>query len=207
MNLIQAFKKKPPAQYFHECRSDKIIFPIRTYGETYDMAFSTLLFKLQRPLKILEIGVSHFGEGSGHAFEKMPYVERYVGIDINPLKVPFSNERSVLIQENAYSKEGFHGAKEYAPFDLIIDDSTHKVPDQLNFFRKYKTLTAEISIMICEDVGLENLVKMLSILKDEKMHAVIVPYYKNVYRENDGHLLLRIDDGNSRRISDEVIHW
>jgi hypothetical protein len=51
------------------------------YGVCYDLIFNSQYLKLNRPLKVLEIGVSLFGEGSVGPFSTIPYVEKYVGID------------------------------------------------------------------------------------------------------------------------------
>ena len=49
--------------------------PEQMYGDFYDFAFASLIGLLQRPLRVLEIGVSLYREGSGHAFSKLPCVD------------------------------------------------------------------------------------------------------------------------------------
>ena len=49
------------------------------YGISYDLVFNSQYLKLNKPLKILEIGVSLFGDGSVGPLSSIPYVEKYVG--------------------------------------------------------------------------------------------------------------------------------
>ena len=200
LDVITAFKQQPPTLFFNQANTDSDKINIgtatwcRTYGETYDMIFSDLLLHLQRPLKVLEIGSTHHVNGSGQVYCRMPYVSKYVGIDLEAQKAPFGN-KGVFIQGNAYSNHIVTEAEQYAPYDIIIDDASHEVSDQIWFFQNYKRLAGRISIMVCEDVALNALTNMMARLQDHKIHAVVVPYYSNVYLEGAGHLLLRIDHG------------
>ena len=199
MNLMKNFLRQPPTYYFSKTRTDKVRYPIRTYGLIYDMIFSTLLSLLERPINVLEIGVSLFGVGSGHAFSNMPYVEKFVGIDKDDLKTPFPGNKSIFIKANAYTTDGFLQAKEHSPYDLIIDDSTHKIGDQIKFFKEYRKLANPISMMLCEDVQWNISDMIRREVKDDKLHSIGVPYFKHQYDDREGHLLLRIDYGKSRK--------
>lgn len=163
----------------------------RNYLQIYDMIFTSLLSRLNRPLKILEVGCTHHANGSAQGYCKMPYVDSYVGIDIEPQKSIFGN-KGKFIQGDAYTSDMFNNVKSYAPFDLIIDDASHLKDHQIWFFKNYKLLGGNYSIMCCEDVQLQDMTDILSAVADPKMHGVIVPYFNNVYLPDAGHILLRI---------------
>lgn len=138
-----------PSQAFSSVKTDKIWR--HGYGEFYDFVFASLIGMGVSRVRVLEIGVSVFGEGSGHAWSRLPNIE-FVGVDIEPIKVPFSNGGR-FIQGDAYSREMIEKLRsQFAPFHLVIDDGTHTLDDQQFFFENYTALCATPSIMICEDV-------------------------------------------------------
>ena len=138
------------SEYLKETDSDKVVG--NNYGDFYDMVFSSMYqWNGQQPLKVLEIGVSWFGEGSGHAFSRFPYIKQFVGIDRKKIKTPF-DEKGIFIQGDAYSDECLKSVEQYAPFHILIDDGDHSHQSQVMFFEKYARFRAKLSIMICEDV-------------------------------------------------------
>lgn len=113
--MKKEFLTKPPSIYFAETETDKI-GSRHDYCDFYNMIFASLLFQIGAPLSVLEIGVSRFGEGSGHAFSRMPFVKQFVGIDIKDICTDFE-EKGVFISADAYSPTGVQCAARYA---LII---------------------------------------------------------------------------------------
>ena len=143
------------SEYLKKTDSDKVVG--NNYGNFYDMVFSSLYqWNLQKPLKVLEIGVSWFGEGSGHAFSRFPHIKQFVGIDPKEIKMPF-DEKGVFIQEDAYSDACLKLVEKYAPFHILIDDGDHSHQSQVMFFEKYARFRDKPSIMICEDVRKEEI--------------------------------------------------
>lgn len=139
------------SRYFERVDTDKL--RKHDYGVFYDMLFYYLLGSgVQLPdLRILEVGVSRFSQGSGHAFSEM-VGDRFVGVDHSDLKHPLPNG-GIFIKGDAYSKDIFEALAPHAPFHLIIDDGSHQVLDQVFFFRKYDRLLASPGVMVCEDVN------------------------------------------------------
>lgn len=52
------------------------------YGFIYDLLFSKVFHQKGHPLKVLEIGVSEYGDGSLKAYARSEMVELAVGVDI-----------------------------------------------------------------------------------------------------------------------------
>ena len=48
------------------------------YGVVYDLIFNSQYLKFGRKLKVLEIGVTMFGDGSAACLSQIPFVEKYV---------------------------------------------------------------------------------------------------------------------------------
>ncbi len=173
-SLVECFAEKPPSTYFDESNSDKT--GVRhDYGNLYDWLFSSLLFQNDmQPIRVLEIGVTMFGEGSGHAFAKMPFVEMFVGLDVNPIEKDFG-EKGVFLKADAYSEEGKQAAAKYAPYHLLIDDAEHIHSQQVAFFKMYSSLCATPGIMVCEDVPRIIIPKRLKAINDPSVMQVRVP--------------------------------
>ena len=164
---------KLPSEYLTESESDKTGTQ-HNYGMLYDMLIEWLLIRSET-LKVLEVGCALFDIGSGQAFSRMPFVEKYVGIDtvIPKLKLP---EKFVYLHGDAYSENIFDDIEKHAPFDLLIDDGSHAYEDQLFFMKNYGRFSKPNSVMICEDV-FNSPYSVLSRLNelDDTVHAITVP--------------------------------
>ena len=141
---------KLPSEYLVETNTDKLE-TYHSYGDFYDMAISSLL-KLNdnEALSVLEIGVSLFGKGSFHGFCEMPYVGKIVGIDTDSLVDP--PDKGIFLQGNAYNHEMLNRVKEFAPFNLIIDDGSHRLEDWTFTLAYYLPLLANPGILAIEDL-------------------------------------------------------
>ena len=173
-SLVDCFSEKPPSAYLDESNSDKT--GIRhDYGNLYDWLFSSLLFQNDmQPIRVLEIGVTMFGEGSGHAFAKMPFVEKFVGLDKNPIQEEFG-EKGIFLNVDAYTEAGVQAAAAHGPYHLLIDDAEHIHSQQVAFFTMYTSLCATPGVMICEDVPKMTIAKRLRAIKDPSLLHVRVP--------------------------------
>ena len=168
-----------PSTYFQKTLSDKT-GKKHDYTKVYDMFVEYLyLVNQQQPIRVLEIGVAHFGVGSGHAFCEMPFIEKYVGIDRKALQTPFS-EKGIFIQGEAYSEDIFPQIQHHAPFHLIIDDGSHICEDQIFFFNKYCRFAADTTIMICEDIANNPraINRRLDEIQDKSILSLTVPTSK-----------------------------
>ncbi len=123
------------------------------YGNFYDMLFESMAYRKQRGLRVLEIGVSLFGRGSMDAFQEVDTVEQVVGIDILAYLGTIGG-KAAFHKADAYTLETVEMLKREYPdgFDIIIDDGTHKAPDQRFFFEHYGQLLTEDGQLVCEDV-------------------------------------------------------
>ena len=125
------------------------------YGFLYDLLFTKVFHaKGGKPLKILEIGVSEYGEGSLKAYAQSEMVELAVGVDT----LDYSGkmlENMEFHRLDAYLPKtvGFLKGK-YKTFDIIIDDGSHTYEHQTFFLEKYVQLLAKKGILICEDINL-----------------------------------------------------
>lgn len=185
--VIRNILKDRPSDYLKASASDKT-GRVHDYSDLYDLLFVSLLSIVEAPIRVLEIGVSRFGEGSGHAFSKMPYVEKFVGLDIMPLKSDFG-EKGVFLHIDAYTAEGVAAAKAHGPFHLIIDDAEHAHAQQVAFFSLYPILCAKPSVMVCEDVQKDKLDTRLQAIADPRLMVVQVPAVPQS-RPNDPGILI-----------------
>ena len=130
---------------------------VHQYGICYDLIFNSQYLKLNRPLKVLEIGISMFGEGSVGPFSNIPYVEKYVGLDNQVYTGTIPNNKVTGYagpQYDAYSPQMLNMLKEKEGlFDVIIDDGPHSWASQDWFFRNYYYLLNEGGVLVCEDIN------------------------------------------------------
>ena len=115
---------KLPSSYFRGTDTDKVSSEFHDYSNIYDIVMVFLLSQTSNPVRVLEIGTSLFSRGSGHAFCEMPYVEKYVGIDLEECQF---NEKGVFIRGDAYSPAIVKQARAHGPYNLLIDDAWHTV--------------------------------------------------------------------------------
>ena len=142
---------KLPSEYLVESETDKCNH-FHRYGDFYDMLIPSLYYQNRTiPLRVLEIGVSRFGVGSGHAFCMMPEVKQFVGIDTERLTDPFPNNKGKFIQGDAYDIEMVESLSKYPPFDLIIDDGSHRTRHQNFVIEHYIKLLKPLGALVIED--------------------------------------------------------
>jgi len=133
--------------------SDKEQAGAHRYGKFYDDLFDIQFLKKKRKLSVLEIGVSAYGSGSLAAWQSLECVERVVGIDVTEYRGTL-NEKSTFYQLDGYARKTIDFLKEKSePFDIIIDDGSHKTQDQAFFLTHYGELLAENGRLVCEDVA------------------------------------------------------
>ena len=165
---LESFFEKRPSAYFAETATDKLN---HRYGEFYDMVIGSLLM-YTHTLNVLELGVSRFGAGSGHAFAAMPYVEKFVGIDESSLSTPLP-PKGVFIQGDAYAMRTFEKARAQGAYNLIIDDCVHETEYQAHAFSRYRQLACIPYCYVIEDIRRGRLVMLLDTIKDPSMQVTI----------------------------------
>jgi hypothetical protein len=126
------------------------------YGIMYDLVFNSQYLKFNRPLKVLEIGISLFGEGSVGPLSSVPYIEKYVGLDNQAYIGSIPNNKITLYagpQYDAYTSDMIELLEEKeGKFDIIIDDGPHTWSSQDWFFRNYYSLLNKGGVLMCEDI-------------------------------------------------------
>ena len=134
------------------------------YGVAYNWIFNATALKYQRPLNILEIGISYFEGGSMKAFSGLPLCQCYVGIDREPYHGQIPDNARFYQVHNAYTDETIDLLTSIEPsvFDIIIDDGSHAPPDQEWFLRNYKRLLTSKGILIVEDITDRDFLSYLS---------------------------------------------
>ena len=146
------FIVKSPSEALAMSSSDKERAGAHRYGKFYDDLFDVQTLKQGRKLRILEIGVSEFGGGSLEAWQSLESVEEVVAIDKDAYQGSLG-EKATFYQMNAYTHQTIELLKKkYEPFDIIIDDGSHKTKDQTFFLRNYGQLLSDDGQLICEDV-------------------------------------------------------
>jgi len=126
------------------------------YGITYDLVFNSQYLKLNRPLRVLEIGISLFGDGSVGPLSSVPYIEKYVGLDNKKYTGNIPNDKITLYTGPEYDAYTFDMIKlleeKEGKFDVIIDDGPHTWSSQDWFFRNYYSLLNKGGVLMCEDI-------------------------------------------------------
>jgi hypothetical protein len=126
------------------------------YGISYDLVFNSQYLKFNKPLKVLEIGISLFGEGSVGPLSSIPYIEKYIGLDNQVYTGTIPNSKITLYagpQYDAYTTDMIQLLDEKeGKFDIIIDDGPHTWSSQEWFFRNYYSLLNEGGVLMCEDI-------------------------------------------------------
>lgn len=133
--------------------SDKHTAGGHKYGLFYDMVFDSVAKRQGRKLRVLEIGVSFFGEGSLKAYQEMDIIQEVVGIDVLPYEGELAEHTTFHKVADAYSHKTIQMLKQaHESFDIIIDDGSHDPKDQEFFMHQYYQLVADGGSLICEDV-------------------------------------------------------
>ena len=128
------------------------------YGFVYDLLFTKVFHAKGERLKVLELGVSEFGEGSLKAYASSEMVDVVVGVDIVSY-VGEMHENMRFHQRDAYTKETLRFLEDTeGTFDLIIDDGTHTYEDQTFFLDNYVKLLNDGGFLICEDINFLELI-------------------------------------------------
>ena len=142
-----------PSHYFRTLphSSDKL-GEHHDYGFVYDLIFAQLRSQKEM-LSVLEIGGSALESdtlgGSAEVWSKIPYIEKYVCVDITPVTHEF---HGIFIHADAYDEDQLPKVEEHAPYDLIIDDGSHTLKDQMFFLSVYRQFLSDIGLLVCEDV-------------------------------------------------------
>ena len=146
-------KGGPLSEKLKQTTSDKETKDGHRYGTLYDFIFDAVYQRKGRQLRICEIGVSFFGEGSLKAFQELPIISEVVGIDILDYEGHLAPHTTFHKVDDAYTHKTRHMLKQHhAPFDIIIDDGSHHPPHQEFFLKFYGDLLSEGGYLICEDV-------------------------------------------------------
>ena len=124
----------------------------QNYSALYDAAFGYLLYVLDRPLRVLEVGVDDYRRGSSYAFRKMDYVEKYVGVDLRSYP-KIDCPKTTFHCGNAYTHDMILELKQHGLFDVLIDDGSHKAADMIFFRKHYQQLANKPSVMCIEDLN------------------------------------------------------
>jgi cephalosporin hydroxylase len=122
----------------------------------YDHFYPRLLSKLQNrePLHILEIGV--YRGGSLKIWTEVFPNAKYYGVDWNysNLQIDVANNKNVVLltgnQSDPNMKKVFE--KLNIKFDLIIDDGSHQIFDQMSSFNLLKDFISKDGYYVIEDI-------------------------------------------------------
>ena len=121
------------------------------YGMFYELLITALYNEKERAIRILEIGV---GRGAAMvAFMEVPYVGKYVGVDIfHNLRFDIPDNCDFILAD-AYTNKTVQTIKEkHGTFDLVIDDGSHKL-DAFHFFFENYVSVIEDGFMVYEDMN------------------------------------------------------
>lgn len=161
------------------------------YGPMYDLVFSSIAFKQQRKLNVLEIGVS---TGiSLQIWSSLPYINNVVGVDIiDPIIELPSNV--TFYNQDAYTNDCIKMLHDkYGLFDIIIDDGPHSWESQNFFLHNYFQLLQPNGVLLCEDMHSSYMHELIK-LRDS-LHVCIFDLRSN-YTEDDNDIITLRFNGN-----------
>jgi hypothetical protein len=165
-----------PSKLLFESDSNKT-HEVNQYGPVYDLVIAALLCLNRSPIRVLEIGTSFYGEALAHVFSDVPYIEKFVGIDIKIPVTPLGSN-GIFIHGDAYQKETLDLVRPHAPFHLLIDDGTHRMDHQQFFFEHYSQFCAVPGVIWCEDIQDSQVEARLKSIDDPRINVVKVPSVK-----------------------------
>lgn len=127
----------------------RLIHKWHHYFEIYERHFAQFRNK---PVTIVEFGVFH--GGSLQMWKQYFGIEAtIIGVDINPLCSGLEEEQ-ITIEIGDQQDRVFLQAlcDEYGPFDLVIDDGGHTMPQQINTFEVLYPAVRDGGIYLVEDL-------------------------------------------------------
>jgi len=167
------------------------------YGFAYEMIFNTLANKLNRPLRVLEIGIA---KGySLKAWSELGIVDEVIGYDIvNEIDptVKYNTKAKAVFGPSAYLDTTILNIKnKLGTFDLIIDDGVHSWDSQEYFFIKYYQLLNPGGWLVCEDINAKSLPELTRIAQNPQF----APFYildlrANFSLTNDDVIAIRVKE-------------
>ncbi len=164
---------------------------VHKYGPVYALILHTLYNVVQRPLKILEVGVAT--GASLVNWSEIEFVDRVVGIDPGMDPCVEFNKKIDYTKHDGYNHTTIEYLKnKYTNFDLIIDDGSHEWEHQQFFLENYYNLLSEQGILLCEDVYTSNL-SQVEDLKDT-LNLYILNLAHNINVDNNEVIVLRFKE-------------
>jgi hypothetical protein len=143
------YTSKTTVSELHRNKQGKISDKWSSYLAYYDFLFSPIK---GAPINLFEIGVQNGGslEVWGQYFEN---AEAITGCDIDEkcAALKFDDRRINVLVGDANSQEIYDKVGELGPFDIIIDDGSHRSDDILQSFLLYFPLLKPSGIYIVED--------------------------------------------------------
>lgn len=120
------------------------------YTEIYDKLISP--YRTKQNIKLLEIGV-RWGGSLLMWKDFLPNAEIY-GVDINPIdnKNVLCCNRIHVFQFDAYDSEQIAKNLGDLKFDIIIDDGSHRLQDQIQMINLWHTRLENEGVLIIEDI-------------------------------------------------------
>lgn len=118
------------------------------YFEIYDRHFSRFENK---PITVMEIGIWEGGSLQmwKHCFGPKA---RIIGVDIQP-ELAFSEPQIEVVIGDAGDRNVLHNLKQgIGKIDVLIDDGSHKLKDQVAVFEELFPAISENGIYLCEDL-------------------------------------------------------
>ena len=197
-DLGDSVKLKGIIEYHYKQTSDFFTDKSNThsYDEIYDIILKPYADKAGH---MLEIGV--YMGGSLLVWQDYFSKMKITGLDDNPI-VPnsilkkYNSDRIDYQIGNAYSKKIFNKLMKKNPngFDIIIDDGTHILDDQLKFIDLYLKTVRKGGLLVIEDV--QSTINISKLIK--RIHDVLDPQFGSNYQihiyDHSGSTTKRYDD-------------
>lgn len=155
-------------------------------GNGYTFAYEFYFNKIRnKQVKILELGIYH-GASLKMWEEHFPNAKIY-GVDLLPECKKYETERIFILIKNLDNQSSYEEIKKYGPFDIIIDDASHRYPQlQCNLESLFSSLN-DGGVYIIEDLhtsyfksfnmGYKSSTSMIETLKN-KIDSLNVDTYK-----------------------------
>jgi hypothetical protein len=165
-------------------------------AHTYSVIYDRLFYQYKdKEINFLEIGLN-FGGNIAICSEYFSKINHY-GIDINDTVVIDKNK--FTFYHGTFDNENIVKKVSERKYDIILDDASHILEDQIKSIKLYLPYLKEDGIMIIEDIqNMDNLISLYNQIDNKTHFSYAIDMRKNKLKNDD--VILVIENRNNKYI-------